>query len=68
MKITPHNWNIVRRTLLEIGIDHVERDADGTVRVIVTNDEQRFEVSKESLEELKLAGIVKRGIKIDDIP
>jgi len=64
MIVTSDNWESVRETLLSVGIDHVDRTADGRLLVVYAKDGARFEFTRESFDSLKAAELLRLGTRI----
>ena len=67
MKITLENFNEVRKKAIEVGIDKVQYGPNGEALSVTMKDGQQFEFDRSTFEDFKRAGLMKLGIRRQDL-
>ena len=67
MKITVDNWKAVERAIREIAVQDTEYDSDGEITTIILKSSDRYELTRDVLQQLMKLGLidVKLGRRID---
>jgi hypothetical protein len=65
LKVTVDNWSFVQERIRQFGIKDTTYDSNGALQIIISNNNERFEFSRDTLEQFQKAGLTKLGIRIE---